>query len=61
MGLCGLHNQILYLANLSLSDTDEALKLLKLESGHSDLPRPALKDMQVISSESSAGSEWVMN
>jgi hypothetical protein len=42
----------------SLSDADEALKFLALESDHSDSPHPALNDVWGTSSESNVGSEW---
>jgi hypothetical protein len=44
--------------NVSLSDTDEALELLTLESGHDYSPRFALNDAHVASSKSSTGNEW---
>jgi hypothetical protein len=45
-------------ANVSSSDTDEALELLTLESCRDYSPRSALNDAHVASSESSTGSEW---
>jgi hypothetical protein len=46
------------IVNVSSSDTDEALELLTLESGRDYLPRTALNDAQVASSESIMGREW---
>jgi hypothetical protein len=44
--------------NVSSSDTDEALELLRLVSGCNDSPRPTLNDAWVTSSESSTSSDW---
>jgi hypothetical protein len=46
------------IVNVSSSDTDEALELLTLASGHSYSSQVALNNSQVASSESSTGSEW---
>jgi hypothetical protein len=44
--------------DVSSSDTNEALELLTLGSGHNDSPRLAPNDARVTSSESNTGREW---
>jgi hypothetical protein len=44
--------------NISSSDTEEALELLSLGSGHGALARPSVDNTREFLPSSSAGSDW---